>query len=327
MSRNNNCIELVGYGHPDRFADYIGELVLEKNIEQDENAKVALEVLATRNSISLGGEITSKANIDYDELIYGAIEKIYGKKWWPNSRENVTVYNHIEIQSLELTEIQNENQECVAGDQGVIYGYYNENRFKAISYLYKLMDKIKNNFDIAPDWKLLYTPDNNELSMSVCGNVNHKWIEEFIKNNHDDTKGIVKLNVIIVNPKGLWLIPGPLSDTGVVGRKLMIDTFGAGIPHGGGAFCGKDISKVDKTGILWATTIAKEYWDSKVIDEVNVELNFKIGDKYPRVFINGQEHSINESLNEFIIKHNLIKERWSEHVLKGSSVLSWLQKI
>ena len=76
----NNTIELVGYGHPDRFADYIGELVLEKNLAQDKNAKVALEVLATRNSISLGGEITSSANIDYEQLVYEAIDKVYGEK-------------------------------------------------------------------------------------------------------------------------------------------------------------------------------------------------------------------------------------------------------
>ncbi len=327
MSRTNNCIELVGYGHPDRFSDYIGELVLERNLEQDKNAKVALEVLATRNSISLGGEITSNANIDYTELVYEAIEKVYGDKWWPNYRETVQVFNHIAKQSPELTTIQMEDGETVAGDQGVIYGYYNKKRFEAISYLYKLMKKIKNEFDIAPDWKLLYTPDSKELSMSVCGDVNHEHIKKYIEENHNDNEGIVKLEVVIINPKGKWLIPGPLADTGVVGRKLMIDTFGAGIPHGGGAFCGKDASKVDKTGTLWGTVIAKEFWEDKVIDEVVVELDFKMGDKYPRVFINGQEHKVEITLNEFINKYNLKEEKWSEHVLNGGSVLSWMKEI
>jgi S-adenosylmethionine synthetase len=76
----NTTIELVGHGHPDRFADYIGELVLTKNLEQDKNAKVALEVLATGKSISLGGEITSNADIDYKELVHSAIEKVYGEQ-------------------------------------------------------------------------------------------------------------------------------------------------------------------------------------------------------------------------------------------------------
>lgn len=80
IKTQNNTIELVGHGHPDRFADLIGELVLEKNLEQDKNAKVALEVLATRNSISLGGEITSSAKIDYTELVKNAIGAVYGEK-------------------------------------------------------------------------------------------------------------------------------------------------------------------------------------------------------------------------------------------------------
>ncbi len=327
MSRTNNCIELVGYGHPDRFADYIGELVLERNLLQDPKAKVALEVLATRDSISLGGEITSKANIDYEELIFESIETVYGDKWWPNYRKLVKVHNHINKQSPELSIIQNKQDEIVAGDQGVIYGYYNKHRFEAISYLYKIMGKLKAEFDIAPDWKLLYTPDNKELSMSVCGKVDHQEVKQYIIDNHEDDKGIVKLETVIVNPKGEWLVPGPLSDTGVVGRKLMIDTFGAGIPHGGGAFCGKDVSKVDKTGILWGTIIARDFWNAKVVDEVIVELDFKIGDKYPRVFINGQEHKSEITLEDFINKHNLKQEKWSQHVLNGGSVLSWLKEI
>ncbi|BDU67580.1 MAG: S-adenosylmethionine synthase [Candidatus Tyloplasma litorale] len=326
MEINNETIELVGYGHADRFSDYLGELILEKNLEQDPNAKVALEVLATGKTISLGGEITSDANIDYEELVYFAIEKIYGEKWWPNFRQNVKIYNHIVEQSIELKEIQNEDQEIKAGDQGVIYGFYDKERFEKIKKLYKLMEKVRENFDIAPDWKLLY--NEKEISMSVCGKVNHSSIKKFIEKELNNKK-----TNVIINPKGEWLIAGPLGDTGVIGRKLMIDTFGAGIPHGGGAFCGKDLSKVDKTGILWATKIAKKYSIANKINTVIVELNFKIGDNHPKIFINNEEieisklNLINLSLDQFIKTENLINEKWSKHVIKGSSVLSWLEEL
>lgn len=350
MSITNQTIELVGFGHPDRFADYIGELILEKNYEQDKEAKVAIEVLATRNSISLGGELTSKANINYEELVYEAIETVYGERWWPKYKESVKVFNHIVEQSTELTTIQNEKNEIVAGDQGVIYGYYNPKRFATINYLYEIMKVITDEFDVAPDWKLLYDESVDgvkSLSMSVCGDVDHESIKHRIlevikeKDNNFCTE-------VIVNPKGKWLIPGPLADTGVVGRKLMIDTFGAGIPHGGGAFCGKDPSKVDKTGILWGSIIAKEYYNNiteqewnRPVKEIIVEMSFKIGDSKPKVNISivkdfqnddrskieRVNSSVNITLAEFIDKNNIKDIKWSEHVLKGSSVLSILNEL
>ncbi len=318
--KTNKTIELVGYGHPDRFADYIAECILTKHLKQDKKAKVAIEVLATRKSISLGGEVTSNSDIDYDEIVYSAIEKVYGEKWWPNYKE-VEVINHIAEQSPELSSYQED--EIVAGDQGVIYGYYNKERFDRINDLYSLMDNIKNNFDIANDWKLLWNKD--ELSMSVCGDVNHNDIKDYIINNSEYKN-------VIINPKGKWLIPGPLADTGVVGRKLMIDTFGAGVPHGGGAFCGKDPSKVDKTGIIIASYIAKEVSTQKGVNEVLVELNYKIGDSLPKAYAHypdGTTVDISDNiyltLNQYINTYGLLNEDWSKYVIKGG-VISYLYR-
>lgn len=322
----NTTIELVGYGHPDRFADYIGEVILTECLKQDENSKVAIEVLATKNSISLGGEITSKAIIDFEKLIYLAIEKIYGVEWWPNYKK-VDIFNHIEEQSLELNINQLKN--IVAADQGVIYGYYDKERFNIISNLYELMNNIKNKFNIAPDWKLLFNTEKKILSMSVCGKVNHKLINNFIQKEMEKDFG--KLS-IIVNPKGEWLIPGPSSDSGVIGRKLMIDTFGAGIPHGGGAFCGKDPSKVDKTGIIIASYLAKEAAINNRVSKALVELNYKIGDELPNAYVyfeDGQKvditNDISLTLDQYIRTYGLLKEDWSEFVIKGG-VISYLQR-
>ncbi len=198
MSNLNTNIELVGYGHADRFADYIGELILERHYEQDSNAKVAIEVLATRNSISLGGEVSSQAKINYEELVYEAIDFVYGEKWWPNFKETVKVINHIAEQSLELSAIQ--GNDIVAGDQGVIYGYYNKNRFETIKSLYSLMKEVRKEFDIAPDWKLIYSRENKNFSMSVCGDVNHNEIETYILN--EILKYDIEVEELIINPKG-----------------------------------------------------------------------------------------------------------------------------
>lgn len=342
----NNCIELVGYGHPDRFADYIAELILDKALEQDENSKVAIEVLATRNSISLGGELTTKAKLDFEEIVYGAIESTYGERWWPNYKDTVKVYNHISEQSKELTTIQNKSKKIVAGDQGVIYGYYNESRFATIETLYGLMRAVREKFEVSPDWKLLFTDftdwdkkqDVKELSMSVCGDVDHSkvktFVEKWIRKHHI---GFREMEVII-NPKGKWLVSGPLADTGVVGRKLMIDTFGAGIPHGGGAFCGKDVSKVDKTGVLMALHIARHHYANNKQDmykdiyagknydeEVLVELHFKIGDLKPRIFVNGKPDKWSWDLDFFINTDKLHKVKWAELVKEGSAI-SWMKK-
>ncbi len=117
----------------------------------------------------------------------------------------------------------------------------------------------------------------------------------------------------------------------------MIDTFGAGIPHGGGAFCGKDVSKVDKTAILWATEIARERYQSLEIkpDEIIVEMSFKIGDEKPSlniVEINNKsiknlESKVDETLFEYINRNNLKSIKWSNHVTNGGSVLSILKEI
>ncbi|CRX37063.1 / metK / S-adenosylmethionine synthase /:554061 Reverse [Candidatus Hepatoplasma crinochetorum] len=324
-------IELVGYGHPDRFADYISEKILIENLKKDQNAKVAAEVMVTRNVVFLGGEIFSKAKIDYQKLVYDAIERVYGQKWWPNYQK-IKVINDINSQSPELIKIQ--KKEIVAADQGVIYGFYNQKRYERILMLYQIIDNLRDKFAIAPDWKLLFNQNLQELSISVCGikKNKHNQIKLFLQDQF--LKFNLKIDVI-VNPKGEWLICGPLSDTGLTGRKLMIDTFGAGVSHGGGAFCGKDFSKVDKTGVLIASELAYKFAKAKKVKTALVELNYKIGDKIPKVIVRTyQNNKMDEfeyddyklSLNDWIKKSNVYNLDWSEIVLKGG-VIFYLKDI
>ncbi len=322
-------IELVGYGHPDRFADYISESILVNALKNDKNSKVASEVMATKNMIFLGGEISTNTKLDYEKIVYDAIEKVYGEKWWPNYK-SVKIVNNIQKQSSELSEIQ--SQKVVAGDQGVIYGYYSSKRYSIITYLYQVMDKIVKQFNVSPDWKLLFSDLKNEFSVSVCGVKKsvHKDIKTFVLN---ELKVFFKKEIdVIVNPKGEWLVGGPLSDTGLTGRKLMIDTFGAGIPHGGGAFCGKDFSKVDKTGVLIASEIAFEKFKNLGDQlEIFVELSYKIGDEKPNAYIYDSNNKLIENikldktLNEWINNSDVFDVDWSEIVLKGG-VIGYLSK-
>lgn len=319
MISSRRTIELVGYGHPDRFADYISEKIMMEHFKKDINSKVAAEVMVTRNIIFLGGEIDSKAKINHEELVYQAIERVYGQKWWPNYKKEVKVIDNIKRQSPELNRLQ--KKEIVAGDQGVVFGYFGSKRFKQIKMIYSLINELRNEFkDIWPDWKLLYNESINELSISICGLRidKHKDVKKFLENKLKDIN-------IIVNPGGEWMIGGPHSDTGLTGRKLMIDTFGAGIPHGGGAFCGKDFSKIDKSGVLIASEIAFNYAKENNREEVLVELHYKIGDKYPEIIINGDKDLKigKESLNEWIKKANLLSYDWPEIVLKGGVIFSF----
>ncbi len=323
----NSTIELVGYGHPDRFADYLAELILFNHLKQDKNAKVAVEIIVTRDAVFLGGEIKSIAKLDYNDLIYGAIEKVYGEKWWSNYKE-IKIFNFIAKQSVELQAKQEHG--IVAADQGVIYGYYDKERFLIINKLYKIMDQVKKEFQTSPDWKLLYNFEKKELSMSLCGKIDFLKVKEYIE-KISQVEFEDKLN-IIVNPSGEWLISGPLSDTGVVGRKLMIDTFGAGIPHGGGAFCGKDPSKVDKTGVIIGSYLAKEIALVRNVTRVLVEINYKIGDELPKAyayFENGKKLDISDNVNltldQYINTYKLKEEDWSQYVLKGG-IISYLER-
>lgn len=322
----NTTIELVGPGHPDRFADYVSEKILVEILKQDKNAKVACEVIAMRDLIVVGGEVSTNAKLNYQEIVLDCIKKIYGKKWWPNY-EKLDIKINIHKQSIELEVHDNE---IVAGDQGVIYGYWDSKRFDIIKKLYSIVNKLITNFNLAPDWKLLYDIERKELSISICGAKKNKFslINKFLSENL--SKMVEK---VIVNPKGEWMIPGPLSDTGLTGRKLMIDTFGSGIPHGGGAFCGKDFSKVDKTGIIIASYLAKEVLtlhqeETKAL----VELSYKIGDKLPTAYAFVGKKKINISsnvnleLHQYIETYKLNEQAWDEYVVKGGIIFYLTRK-
>ena len=224
-------IEFVGYGHPDRFADYLAEKISNYFYSLNKKTKTAIEIMVTRDKIFLGGEIgrvlspTEKENIE--AIVYNTINEIYGEKWWPNHK-NVKVINNIKGQSPELSKIvDNEDDEFITGDQGVSYGFWYYPRMNLINDVYNTLNKVIKAFDLAPDYKALLS--DNTLLISFCG-LKYEY-KEFLEKSIKDLLKNWGFNVKI--NKLDWNIAGPLADTGMVGRKLMVDSFGTGIPHGG----------------------------------------------------------------------------------------------
>ncbi|NOQ50443.1 MAG: hypothetical protein GQ557_02095 [Mycoplasmataceae bacterium] len=337
-----NTIELVGYGHPDRFADYIAEKALTMLLKLDNRAKVALEIMVMRNQIIIGGEITANTNINkkwWSQLVKEAIDDIYIYDKKTKTRDGglgkYKLIVNVQKQSLELNHLQQDA--LVAGDQGVIFGYYDQVRFKQINLLYEIITAVKNNFPyplISADWKLLYNPRVKSLSISFCGEQTKdlKKIDDFIKSIIKKTPKYSDLvKSVLLNPGGAWLLGGPQTDTGVTGRKIMIDNFGAGVSHGGGNITGKDLSKVDKTGVIQATMIAYEI--SKKANHkspVLVELNYCIGEDRPQIWFqfNNQWQKYEgqvETLEDFIANHKLLFIDWGK-VLKNGGLISYFSE-
>lgn len=326
-------IELVGYGHPDRFADLLSEKISQLILKNDQKAKTAVEVIITRNIIFLGGEISTI--FDYEKNIEkwanDLLFEVYGE-YKKNIKKEFKIINNIKKQSPELNKIQ--KKKIVAGDQGVVFGYFNPKREFYIKKLYDLISVLRKKFpEIWPDWKLLFNINENKLSISFCGLKKEKFknvkkeILKISKKLHLEIKNV------ILNSGGEWMIGGPYSDTGLTGRKLMIDTFGAGIPHGGGAFCGKDFSKIDKTGIIYAYKYAKIFYENifnKEKEEILIQINFKLNDEKPDVILNnhifraGEKNSLNiefPTFNNFIKEEKLLeKDNFVEMVKKGGII-------
>ena len=300
--------ESISEGHPDKVCDQIADTVLDECLSKDENSRVACEVFASDNYIVVGGEITCKSKINYENIVKNVLKKIgYDKEELGTDYHSVKVNVLVKEQSADISMgvSQKKDEEIGAGDQGIMFGYAtNETEGYmplAISIAHKLVriakEKKKNGeFKWArPDMKsqvtIDYTDKNNIRIDTILMSCQHDpdYIEEEFKNYI--VEGIMKpvarsfgLNddfKIYINPTGRFVIGGPTGDTGVTGRKIIVDTYGGACAHGGGAFSGKDPSKVDRTGAYMARYIAKNLVAAGVADRLEVELSYAIGVNEP----------------------------------------------
>ncbi len=294
--------ESVSEGHPDKVSDAISDGILDAIYEQDTNARVACETFVTTGLVLVGGEVTTTAYIEVPDIVRKTVKNIgYTKADYKFDAESCSVLNAIHSQSPDIAMGVDKGG---AGDQGLMFGYACDQTPELmpmpIMYAHKLVkflaDIRKRNNGLMPylrpDAKSQVTveyDDNNKpvrieaivISTQHDADVKQKTIKEDVIENVVKKvipeKYIDKKTKYFVNPTGRFEIGGPHGDSGLTGRKIIVDTYGGWAPHGGGAFSGKDPSKVDRSATYAARHIAKNIVGAKLAKECLVQIAYAIG--------------------------------------------------
>ncbi len=296
--------ESVAEGHPDKVCDLIADSILDEIIRHDSSAHVACEVFATTEYILIGGEITSLVKADYEAIARDVLRKIgYVSPELGIGADTCQIDVRVKEQSPDIALGVNRGSkiEQGAGDQGIMFGYAtNESSGYMplpISIAHKLVRKAtilrkEGKFIGArPDMKsqvtIDYTDPKNTKIAAMLMSVQHdpdidfETFTSYIKNEImipvAKSFGLNTDFDVLINPTGRFVIGGPAGDTGLTGRKLIVDTYGGASRHGGGAFSGKDPSKVDRSASYYARYIAKNLVASGVADRLEVQLGYAIG--------------------------------------------------
>ena len=294
--------ESVSEGHPDKVSDAISDGVLDAIFKQDPNARVACETFVTTGLVLVGGEITKSAYVDIQEVVRNTVKNIgYTEAEYKFDSESCSVLNAIHSQSPDIAMGVDKGG---AGDQGIMFGYAcnqtPELMPMPIMYAHKLVKRLADLRKKQPKLMPYLRPDSKS-QVTIEYDDNHKPLRVdtvVISTQHDgDVKqskikaDVIKhvINKIIhakyldkktkyyVNPTGRFEIGGPHGDSGLTGRKIIVDTYGGWAPHGGGAFSGKDPSKVDRSATYAARHIAKNVVAAKLAKECLVQLAYAIG--------------------------------------------------
>ena len=287
--------EAVSIGHPDHVCDMISDSVLDACLAQDPNSRVACETMAKDDFVILSGEITTKAVVNVEQIAKDTIKNI-GYTYTPR------VLNLLSRQSPDIAQGVDVGG---AGDQGIMFGYANTETDEymplAITMAHELvmrataLRKSKDFKWAGPDMKSQVTLEYDEkknarvhtmlMSVQHLEEYNEKEFKLFIKEQIMD-KIAKKHNLntdfkVLINPTGKFVIGGPEGDAGLTGRKIIVDTYGGYAPHGGGAFSGKDPTKVDRSAAYMARYLAKNIVASGVAKECLIQLSYAIGVKQP----------------------------------------------
>jgi S-adenosylmethionine synthetase len=298
--------ESVTEGHPDKVADQISDAVLDAMLAKDPNSRVACETLVTTGLIFVAGEITTKAIVNIPEVARETVRQIgYTKPHLGFDWENCAVMTSIDRQSPDISQGVTEGQglfkEQGAGDQGLMFGYACDETPELMPLSISLAHKLSFRLAEVRKKKILIFLEPDGKSQVTIEYVDHKpaRVEAVvISTQHSadvsDKKlrdGIIKevINKIIpakmmdkntkifVNPTGRFVIGGPKGDTGLTGRKIIVDTYGGVGSHGGGAFSGKDPSKVDRTASYMARHVAKNIVAAKLANRCELQVAYAIG--------------------------------------------------
>lgn len=302
--------ESVSEGHPDKVCDQISDAILDACLAQDPNSRVACEVLATTARVIVAGEITTDATIDVDAIVRSTVKKIgYDRPEEGFAYQDLVVTNLIDSQSADISRGVDSDTarwgEQGAGDQGMMFGYAcSETPFlmpAPIMWAHQLLKQAsrlrKDGIDLLrPDAKSQVTVryegdepvhiDSVVISHQHDERLTHSQLEEILRDQVIvPTLGKSGLydekTTVYINPTGRFVIGGPVGDTGLTGRKIIVDTYGGMGRHGGGAFSGKDPSKVDRSAAYMARHVAKSLVAAGLCTRCEVQLSYAIGVPFP----------------------------------------------
>ena len=308
--------ESVTEGHPDKIADQVSDAILDAILEQDPYGRVACETCVNTGLEVLIGEVSTTANVDFQQIVRDTINEIgYNDPNKGYSGDYISVLVGLDKQSPDIalgvdnsleTKQQKEENEVGAGDQGLMFGFATNETPTFMPLPIYLSQKLSKQLaEVRKNGTLTYLGPDGKVQVTIEYDVNHKVnrIDTIVVSTQHDADvsqeqihADIKKYVIepcldkdlldentkyFINPTGRFVIGGPVGDAGLTGRKIIVDTYGGFSRHGGGAFSGKDATKVDRSGAYMARYIAKNIVASGICDKAEVQLAYAIGVAHP----------------------------------------------
>ena len=305
MEKNLFTSESVSEGHPDKLCDQISDAILDECLRQDKYSRVACECFATTNLLVIGGEITTNAKVDYEAVARDVMRRIgYTAEDLGIDADTCEIKVVMDTQSSDIA-LGTNVEVGGAGDQGIMFGYatnetetYMPLPISMAHELVRYASELRHNGrfkharpDMNSQVTIDYTDENNPKVDTILMSIQHdpdfneeefktfikeKIMKEVVRKHHmnEDYK-------VFINPTGRFVIGGPHGDTGLTGRKIIVDTYGGMARHGGGAFSGKDPSKVDRSAAYITRYIAKNIVAAGLCDRIEIQLSYAIGVKDP----------------------------------------------
>ncbi|WP_294346372.1 methionine adenosyltransferase [Prosthecochloris sp.] len=326
--------ESVSEGHPDKVSDQISDAVLDEFLRQDPKSRVACETFVTTGQVIVGGEVTTKGIVDIQKLSRKVVEQIgYNKGEYMFEANSCGVLSALHSQSPDINrgvdrkeEIEDELDRVGAGDQGMMFGYActetPELMPAAIQYAHALVKKLADIRKAGETMTYLRPDSKSQVTLEYIDGVAKRVDAVVVSTQHDpepegcgeqEWQDIIKKDIIEnvvrevipaemldentkfhINPTGRFEIGGPHGDTGLTGRKIIVDTYGGAAPHGGGAFSGKDPSKVDRSAAYASRHVAKNIVAAGLAEKCTVQVSYAIGVARPvSVYIDTHGTAVN----------------------------------
>jgi S-adenosylmethionine synthetase len=345
MSMDDRCVftsESVSEGHPDKVCDYIADSILDAHLAQDPNCRVACEVLCKATHVVLAGEISSQAQVNHEKIVREAIRQIgYTDRSSPFHADGVQVIEFLTCQAREIAQgvdgATNGTSEQGAGDQGMMFGYATDETPELMPLPILLAHRITRT--LAEDRKrghVTWLRPDAKAQVSVCyEGIEPKGVKDIVVSaqHHQDVDAhtihtYVREDLlpralaawfrddmnVLVNPTGSFVDGGPSADCGVTGRKIIVDTYGGMGRHGGGAFSGKDPSKVDRSGAYFCRFVARQLVKSGLARRAEVQVAYAIGKARPvaahvDAFGTGSQQGAKEFVQQFDFRPAAVIQR------------------